>query len=389
MPRRTAPAGFRVLFLSSRRPSPNPVRLVMLLALALLTAGVLLGPGTRLSGRPEAVPALGRPGEPAEGPSRRPSLLAREVALRARAFLRATVPLLAGVEDRQGASGPEPARWVDLAVRLLAGVDLADRTSFLRLELPLLEQLAPPQRTVAASTWNGPGTTGAVAVPGASHHSPESSEQMPVKVAVYHTHATEAYLPALAATGARRPQEAFSSDPQVGVIRVGEVLVRELGAVYGIGAVHDRSVYDAEGRLSSYERSAHGLENLLKGYPGLAIVLDLHRDEGRRQDNTVTVEGMPAARVLIVVGTDRMLPHPKWKSNYALARRMVAIMEEMYPGLSRGIRDKDYRYNQHLFEGLLLVEVGCHENTLEEALHTARLLAAVLARLLDEGRQDG
>ena len=45
------------------------------------------------------------------------------------------------------------------------------------------------------------------------------------------------------------------------------------------------------------------------------------------------------------------------------------------------------RYNQHMTNGSLLVEVGCHGNTLQEALAGARLFARAAGQVLLELKQ--
>ena len=301
---------------------------------------------------------------------------------RSRALLRAGIPLLAlESPDANGPAIPVITWWLHGMVNVVTGVDLADRRSLLHAQLPLFGQVELPVQLPVTPPQDDEEESAPVILPPAPVVPPPAPET--IRVAVYHTHATEAFLPTMfASTAGRRPQEAFSADPEVGVLRVGEELVRVLREVHGIGAVQDRKMYDQAGRLSSYERSAVGAARLLEEHPDLELVLDVHRDEGRRSLTTIKVGGKPAARVLLVVGTDRRLPHPHWRKNYTVARRLAALMEEIHPGLSRGVRVKDWRYNQHLFDGLLLVEVGAHENELEDALHTAYLLAAVVARML-------
>ena len=51
----------------------------------------------------------------------------------------------------------------------------------------------------------------------------------------------------------------------------------------------------------------------------------------------------------------------------SFAKLIDAKMNQRYPGVSRGIRMDDWRYNQHLHPRALLIEVGCQDNTKEEA----------------------
>ena len=56
-------------------------------------------------------------------------------------------------------------------------------------------------------------------------------------------------------------------------------------------------------------------------------------------------------------------------------------MEGMFPGLTRPVLF-DYRYyNQDLTTGSLLIEMGGHGNTLEQALVSGRLVGQALVRL--------
>lgn len=97
------------------------------------------------------------------------------------------------------------------------------------------------------------------------------------------------------------------------------------------------------------------------------------------------INGREVARIAIVVGTAQNIPlqHPNYQENLALAYRIKALGDALYPGLMRPVQvHKEARYNQHLHPGSLIFEVGSVENTLEEALLAAELLASVLVRAL-------
>ena len=57
-------------------------------------------------------------------------------------------------------------------------------------------------------------------------------------------------------------------------------------------------------------------------------------------------------------------------------------MEGAFPGLTRPVLCGYRFYNQDLTTGSLLVEVGGHGNTLEEALRSGEYAAQALAALL-------
>lgn len=100
---------------------------------------------------------------------------------------------------------------------------------------------------------------------------------------------------------------------------------------------------------------------------------------------TILINGREVARIAIVVGygPEHPLQHPNYQENLALAYRIKALGDALYPGLMRPVQvHKEARYNQHLHPGSLIFEVGSVENTLEEALLAAELLASVLVRAL-------
>lgn len=204
-------------------------------------------------------------------------------------------------------------------------------------------------------------------------------------ILIYHTHATESFY---SETGS--PKEAFSTDERKTVVRVGDELARELWK-RGIPVLHDRTYYDMEGRLGSYEKSLEGIASIWQAEPSLQILLDIHRDSAPRSQTTLVRGEETYARVLFVVGSDQTLPHPRWRENAQLASRLAEALQEREPGLVRPygqqlIMVAKGRYNQHLSPNALLLEVGGVENTLEEALRTAHILAAFLAEALQQGQ---
>ncbi len=184
---------------------------------------------------------------------------------------------------------------------------------------------------------------------------------------VYHTHITETFVPS---TGVR-----FSENLDHTVAKLGEELVNLLQDQYGLPLLHHRGIYDLP-RTPAYEKARPVLEELLVDNPQLDIVIDLHRDGVLRAVTTTTMNGVESGKILIVIGTR----HPGWESNLSFALRLQQELELVAPGLSRGIRRQNYGYNQDLHPNSVLIEVGGHENTLEEASRTIPYLAEALAR---------
>ena len=65
----------------------------------------------------------------------------------------------------------------------------------------------------------------------------------------------------------------------------------------------------------------------------------------------------------------------------ALAVKLTAQLEKMYPGITRGIITRTYDYNQDLSGGAILVEVGAAGDTREKALVAAEALAEAIIAL--------
>ena len=117
-------------------------------------------------------------------------------------------------------------------------------------------------------------------------------------------------------------------------------------------------------------------------------MLDIHRDAIVSGD-TVTapsaeIEGKSAAQIMIISGCDDgTMDYPNYGENLQFSIALQEQLEGMYPGLTRPILF-DYRlYNQDLTTGSILIEVGGHGNTLEEACYSGELIGKVLSELLE------
>ena len=76
------------------------------------------------------------------------------------------------------------------------------------------------------------------------------------------------------------------------------------------------------------------------------------------------------------------LPNPYIQQNLAFSFQMQLKAAEYYPGLTRRIYLKGYRYNMHLCPRTLLVELGAQNNTYEEAINACDPLAHILDMVL-------
>lgn len=294
--------------------------------------------------------------------------------------LRAGLPLVAFVEDIESGYRA-PLTLTGAFSAFFAGVDLEDPRTFLEAQFPamgLVSEKAPAKTALQSSP--------VLPVPEAIFRLPASTQAPPPPVllassspvvAVYHTHTRESYLPEMPGGRALKPDDAHTDDPTINMTRVGQEVVKTLQQL-GVPAVHSAAVHDKDGKLAAYIRSETTVQSLMKQYPSLKVLLDLHRDSQLRAHTTVLIRGRLMAKTMVVLGND----NKDWRKNYAFATAFIRVLEEKNPGLSSGVFPKPGRFNQHYSPNALLLEVGGVENSLEESLASARAIAQAIAQLV-------
>ncbi len=196
-------------------------------------------------------------------------------------------------------------------------------------------------------------------------------------VGIYHTHTSEAYTPSYGLDHAPGGQ---SGD----IVEVGEALVQEL-AEHGISAIQSKTIHDYPSFIKAYGPSEITAKKMLEKDPSIQMLFDIHRDAGKKEDYSTTVNGQAVAKITIIVATGQPgYEEPHWHENDAFAKLLVAKLNQHYPGLCRGIDYEEWRYNQQLHPHALLLEIGCQENTKEEAIRSAKLLGDVCVELLEK-----
>ena len=250
----------------------------------------------------------------------------------------------------------------------LPGVDLRGPQYILRLGMPLLSKVQVPENVSVAvlptDTDTGEGEKKTTVL---------SNDCL---VAIYNTHTGETY--ALTDGVVRLDGQ------RGGVTTVAAALKQSFEEKYGIKTAISDHIND-EVYNSAYLESEKVAQQLIAVNPKLQVVLDIHRDsEKKREQTMVEIKGQKAARVMIVIGSGARTPFPTWKENQSFAQQVVAKMDELYPGLSLGVRVKEGRYNQHLHPHSILLEIGSVDNATEEAVYSAQLMADVLAGMIQK-----
>ena len=208
-------------------------------------------------------------------------------------------------------------------------------------------------------------------------------------VLIFHTHTTETYQIA--------EREYYATDfaprsesEQVNMIRVGKAIAEQIEKA-GYKVIHDKTIYDTK-YSGAYERSRKGAEAILKKYPSIKIVLDIHRDAIQLKDGTkirpvATVNGKKAAQIMIISGCQEegngVTNLPDWKYNLTFALQLQKELEDNFQGITRPLYFCARSYNMNLTHCSLLVEMGSDANTLEQAVYSGKCLGVAVGKMLE------
>lgn len=211
------------------------------------------------------------------------------------------------------------------------------------------------------------------------------------KVLIYHTHTNESYLREGEAVDA---STAFrSTDHSISVCGVGDALAKDLEK-YGISVIHDTTDHEPPYLGTAYERSLQTMQKYKKKYPSIEVFIDIHRDGftgeqlTKRLNDCVTVDGKKCAKVMLVVGNGQgssgqgFSIMPKYEDNYKIAAAVTDKLNEVQSGLAKSVLVKTGRYNQHVSNKCMLIEVGHNGNTMDQALNSVPYIAAAIYETL-------
>lgn len=206
------------------------------------------------------------------------------------------------------------------------------------------------------------------------------------EVLIMHTHATEGYQ-ATELDYFDKADTTRTTDNTKNTTRVGDEIEKQLIEA-GIGVIHDRTLHDYPSYNGAYERSAVTVKRILKENPSIKVVLDVHRDAIQPDANTMiapvtTINGKKSAQVMIISGCDDgKMNMPNYMENLKFSAALQRQMEADYKTLARPILFDYRKYNQNLTTGSILLEMGGHANTLEEAIYCGELVGKSLAKTL-------
>lgn len=158
------------------------------------------------------------------------------------------------------------------------------------------------------------------------------------------------------------------------------ILQEKLNSLQVETIVEERSVVDylEDNNLEfddSYKATREFLSDKLKTYD-FDLIIDLHRDAVN--NTTVKINNKEYAKIMFVQNVN-------YKDNITLANKLNDILNEKYPGITRGIYNKYVdNFNQDLNNNVLLIELGGNTNTFNQVNNSIDALAYSIKELLNE-----
>jgi len=192
-------------------------------------------------------------------------------------------------------------------------------------------------------------------------------------IAIYHTHSDESYI---------KGDGTESVEGNGGIYDVGRMLADRLRQL-GFEVIYSDANHSPHD-INAYNRSRRTAMQLIrKRSPD--VVIDVHRDAVPASQYQTEVKGQEATKIKMVIGRT----NPNMKANLEFAKQIKSAMDQQAPGLSNGIFMGKGDYNQDLSPRSILIEVGSHTNSKDEAQKGAELFASTLPVVLGMSGQGG
>lgn len=138
----------------------------------------------------------------------------------------------------------------------------------------------------------------------------------------------------------------------------------------------------------SYDASRVLITDIINEYDSLKLIIDLHRDSSSLEKTLLDVDGKRYARILFVIGTE----YDSYEDNYNLAYKLISLLEDRVPGITRGITKKGGAgvngiYNQNLSKLMVLMELGGQYNKIEDLNNSLEIVAQAILGLVEENEK--
>ncbi len=193
---------------------------------------------------------------------------------------------------------------------------------------------------------------------------------------IYHTHATEGYIPF-------DDDTYYTENNEKNVVRIGDTMSKVLEAK-DHNVTHSTKHHDRPSYNQSYSRSLKTIQDAKSSESNLTFFFDIHRDgidkdasyyDTFASNSKITIDGRQVATFSLVVGPDT----PNYAKALDFAKFIKVVADIMYPDLCTGIIVKPYgKFNLYISDYSSLIEIGSNLNTLDEANETAKLVGEIL-----------
>lgn len=215
------------------------------------------------------------------------------------------------------------------------------------------------------------------------HKNMKMKKEKKPQILIFHTHGgSEAFI------------DSRKGKKEDSIVGVGSHLAQILSKEYGYQVIHDKTEYDKiNGKIDrnkAYNNACKGVEKLLKQYPSIEVVIDLHRDGvGNKVHRTTVVDGKKTAQIMFFNGLSRnssgniaYLHNKNLQANLAFSLQLKAASMKRFANFAKPVYLKNYRYNMHLRQRFTLIELGNENNTVNESKNAMAPLAMILDSVL-------
>lgn len=191
------------------------------------------------------------------------------------------------------------------------------------------------------------------------------------------------------------PEESYSVDKkgnQGNVNDVGDELEKILESNYNVSVVHLKGDNGNE-LLDAYEHIEARVQKVIKQYPSIEVIIDIHRDGGM-QPTTTIIEKQPTAVINInnglsldsdigTIGSLKGYINPYVKDNLSFSMQIKSRSDKVSSDLIKPITLSKFRYSLHMLPKSLLIDVGNNMDTVEAAKNAMEPFAEILAEVLN------